>query len=66
MVALRCTCQQGPELWGEFWWSEGEHRWVLFDDERTRETYTEYITHCPGCGRPLERKALRPTNPVVS
>jgi hypothetical protein len=54
MVALRCPC------------SEGEQRWVLFDDERTREAYTEYITHCPGCGRPLERKDLRPTNPVVS
>jgi hypothetical protein len=41
MVALRCTCEQGTNLWGEFWWIEGEHRWVFFDDEKTSETYTE-------------------------
>src|SRR5215213_4665162 len=59
MVALRCTCEQGTNLWGEFWWIEGEHRWVFFDDEKTSETYAEQLTHCRGCGRSLERKALR-------
>ena len=26
MAALRCTCEQGTNLWGEFWWIDGEHR----------------------------------------
>jgi hypothetical protein len=34
---------------------------VYFDDDETSETYTEQVTHCPGCGIPLERKALRAT-----
>ena len=63
VVALRCVCEQGTELWGEFWWIEGEHRWVFFDDEKTSETYGEQITHCPGCGRSLERKGLRARSP---
>ncbi len=58
MVALRCTCEQGTNFWGEFWWIEGEHRWVFFDDEKTSETYAEQLTHCRGCGRSLERKGL--------
>jgi hypothetical protein len=65
MVALRCTCEQGTNLWGEFWWIEGEHRWVFFDDEKTSETYGEELTHCPECGRSLERKALRATTPSL-
>jgi hypothetical protein len=58
MAALRCTCEQGTNLWGEFWWIEGEHRWVFFDGE----TYAEQLTHCGGCGRSLERKGLRATS----
>ena len=65
MVALRCTCEQGTNLWGEFWWIEGEHRWVYFDDEKTSETHAEQLTHCPGCGRSLERKGLRATTPSL-
>jgi hypothetical protein len=65
MVALRCTCEQGTNLWGEFWWIEGEHRWVFFDDEKTSETYAEELTHCPECGRSLERKGLRATAPSL-
>jgi hypothetical protein len=56
-IKIRCS------LWGEFWWIEGEHRWVFFDDEKTSETYAEQLTHCPDCGRSLERKALRVTTP---
>jgi hypothetical protein len=48
MAALRCTCEQGTNLWGEFWWIEGEHRWVFFDDEKTSETYAEELTLCRG------------------
>jgi hypothetical protein len=48
MAALRCTCEQGTNLWGEFWWIEGEHRWVFFDDEKTSETYTEQLTTVVG------------------
>ena len=51
MVALSCTCEQGTNLWGEFWWIEGEHRWVFFDDQKTSETYGEELTHCGGCGK---------------
>jgi hypothetical protein len=65
LVALRCTCEQGTNLWGEFWWIEGEHRWVFFDDEKTSETYAEQLTHCPECGRSLERKGLRATTPSL-
>src|SRR5829696_3578185 len=65
MAALRCTCEQGTNLWGEFWWIEGEHRGVFFEDEKTSETYAEQLTHCPECGRSLERKALRATTPSL-
>ena len=65
MAALRCTCEQGTNLWGEFWWIEGEHRWVFFDDEKTSETYAEELTLCRGCGRSLERKTLRATTPSL-
>ena len=58
MVALQCPCQQGPEVWGELWWTGGEHRWVFFDDEKTSETYAEEIERCPACGRGLERKEM--------
>jgi hypothetical protein len=53
--------EQGTNLWAEFWWIEGEHRWVFFDDETMSESYAEQLTHCPECGRSLERKALRAT-----
>ena len=65
MVALRCTCEQGTNLWGEFWWIEGEHRWVFFDDEKTSETYADQLTHCPECCRLLKRKGLRATTPSL-
>ena len=65
MVALRCECEQGTELWGEFWWIEGEHRWVFVDVEKKSKTHGEQITHCHGCGRSLERKALRATSPSL-
>jgi len=61
MVALRCPCQQQRhKIWGELWWVGGNHEWewVFFDDLQTSETYAEDITHCPGCGRQLERKSL--------
>ena len=63
MAALRCPCQQGAKIWGEYWWIGGEHRWVFFDDEKTSETYAEPITLCPGCAKTLERKELRATVP---
>ena len=43
---------------GEFWWTQGKHRWVFFDDLETSETYAEQVERCPACGRPLERKSL--------
>jgi hypothetical protein len=45
-------------LWGEFWWLEGKHQWVFFDDLETSETYAEQVERCPACGRRLERKIL--------
>jgi hypothetical protein len=64
VVVLRCPCGQGHELWGEFWWIEGEYQWVFFDDLETSETYAEQVTHCPECGKELERKKLTAMHPV--
>jgi hypothetical protein len=62
MVLLRCPCQEKHKIWGELWWVGGGHDWVFFDDLQTSETHAEQITHCPGCGRQLERKNLTPEN----
>jgi hypothetical protein len=58
MAALRCPCNQEHKIWGELWWVGGKHKWVFYDDLETNETYAENITHCPACGRRLERKNL--------
>lgn len=58
MVALRCRCGQEQEIWGEVWWVGGKHDWVFFDDLATSEAYREQLTHCPGCGKQLERRNL--------
>ena len=58
VTELCCPCGQAHRLWGEFWWVEGKHRWVFFDDLRTSETYGEQVEHCPACARRLERKDL--------
>jgi hypothetical protein len=59
MAALRCPCNQEHKIWGELWWVGGKHEWVFYDDLETNETYAENITHCPACGRRLERKSLK-------
>jgi hypothetical protein len=58
VVVLYCACAEEHKVWGEFWWIEGEHRWVFFDDLQTSKTYVEQGEHCPACGRPLEREDL--------
>jgi hypothetical protein len=58
------SVHEGGDLWGEFWWVSREYRWVFFDDE-TSETYAEQVTHCPRCGRPLERKNLKAASPFA-
>jgi hypothetical protein len=58
MAKLHCLCEQGHQLWAEFWWAEGKHQWVFFDDLQTSETYAEQVEHRPACGRRLERKNL--------
>jgi hypothetical protein len=63
MVALRCTCRQGVDVWGEVWWLGGGHRWVFFDDDRMSETYTERIGSCPWCGKAFERKEMLTWSP---
>jgi hypothetical protein len=60
MAALRCSCEQGRPLWGEFWWVGGGHRWAFFEAEKTSETYAEQVTRCRVCGKTLERTELRP------
>lgn len=62
MVRLRCGCRQGVDVWGEVWWVGGGHRWMFFDDEKTSETYSERIGHCPGCGKVFERKEMLPSS----
>jgi hypothetical protein len=65
VAVLYCPCQEEHKIWGEFWWIEGEYRWVFFDDLQTSETYAEQVEHCPACGRRLARKGLkREVNPV--
>jgi hypothetical protein len=59
VAALRCPCEQEHRIWGELWWVGGKHEWVFYDDLETNETYAENITHCPACGRQLERKNLK-------
>jgi hypothetical protein len=60
VAALYCSCEQEPQIWGEFWWVGGKHDWIFFDDGGTSRTYAERLTHCPACGEPLERKNLKP------
>ena len=59
MAALYCSCEQKRQIWGEFWWVGEKHDWRFFDDQETSQTYTERLTHCPGCGQRLERKNLK-------
>ena len=65
MASLVCPCARGGDLWGEFWWVGREYKWVFFDDDETSGTFTEQVTHCPGCGRPLDRKTLKATSAFV-
>jgi hypothetical protein len=58
MVVLYHTCAPRHRLWGEFWWVEGEHRWVFFDDLEESDTYAEQVEYCPSCGKPLVRREL--------
>jgi len=58
VATLYCSCEQQNQFWGEFWWIEGKHEWVFFDDQEWSETYTERLTHCPACGQYLERRNL--------
>jgi hypothetical protein len=57
--ALRCSCEQKHQIWGEFWWLEGKHELAFFDDRDESGTYTEQLMHRPACGRRLERKKLQ-------
>ena len=50
---------RSARIGGEFWWLEGKHDWMFFDDQEWSETYTERLTHCPACGQRLERKNLK-------
>ena len=58
VAALYCSCEQHQPIWGEFWWVGGKYQWIFFDDQEWSETYTEQLTHCPGCGLRLERRNL--------
>lgn len=65
MAAFLCSCGRGHELWGEFWWLDGQYRWVYFDDDKRSETYTEQVENCPECGKRLERKDLMATHSAL-
>src|ERR671917_1552489 len=43
MATLYCPCAEAHKLWGEFWWAQGQYRWVFFDDAKTSETYAEQV-----------------------
>ncbi len=38
VAALYCSCEQKPQIWGEFWWVGEKHDWIFFDDRETSET----------------------------
>jgi hypothetical protein len=40
MAALYCSCEQKPQVWGEFWWTGEKQDWIFFDDRETSETYS--------------------------
>jgi hypothetical protein len=40
VAALYCSCEQKPQIWGEFWWTGEKHDWIFFDDRETSETYS--------------------------
>jgi hypothetical protein len=63
MVALRCPCEQGKELWGEIWWDGAQSRWVFFEAHKTGVMWFERVTYCPECGSRLERDTLRSVAP---
>jgi sarcosine oxidase delta subunit len=65
MMMLLCPCSQECRIWAEFWWVGRGHQWVFFDDQ-TSETHAEEVTHCPGCGRLLDRKTLKAASPFIS
>jgi hypothetical protein len=65
MAVLMCPCPRRSKLWAEFWWVGREYRWIFFDDNETSETYSEQVTNCPGCGRPLDRKILKTASAFV-
>ena len=59
MVALRCSCEQGMPIWGEFWWvGGGGHRSMFFDNDKSSETHAQQIKRCRGCGTTLEHERL--------
>ncbi len=64
MAELYCPCPDRHKLWGEFWWTGAEHRWVFFDDLEDSDTYAKQVEYCPSCGQPLERRELSMMGPV--
>jgi hypothetical protein len=60
MAALHCLCKKRSMIRAEFWWkaAEDKHGWVYFDDDEASQTYTQSVTHCPGCGEELHRRML--------
>ena len=59
VAVLYCSCEQKPQIWGEFWWTGEKHDWVFFDNRETSDTYVGRITSCSVCGQGLERKNLK-------
>ena len=56
---LHCPCEHKRRIWGESWRVGEKHEgWAFFDDQDWSETYAQRLTHCPACGRRLERKHL--------
>lgn len=60
MALLYCEC--GHVIWSELWWKGPGHVLLYFDDLETSETYTERVTHCPGCAQQLGSGVLTPAS----
>ena len=57
--ALHRPCEHKRRIWGESWRVGEKHEWAFFDQQDRSETYARRLTHCPACGRRLERENLR-------
>ena len=58
MAALRCSCEQGTDIWGEVWWVDDRHRWIFFDNGKTSDTYADELRAALGAEKHSNARSL--------